>query len=452
MAGMFGPTTGNRGHQLVLLAADVLVALAAGAAAAWIRFPSHLVRDSLREITGHPWFLVWVVGALVALATTFDLYRPTNWRTADRLIVRLIALALTFPIAIALGVYGVPSWRFGRGLLALTVLFTVLGVGTVRLLWRRQASRLNPPNAVVIGRGPIVESLEQELANTPAPPFQIVRSVEHLPSGGDGASPPDILAEAEVVIVAQLADSETWDRLAELNFSGITVLDAAGAFAQLTGRIPVRQVDARWFIASGDFSTLASSAFHHVQRLLDLTGASLLLLLGSPLLAAAALMVLLTSGRPILYRQVRLGRFRRPFVLYKLRTMQHNAEPDGPRFATDRDRRVLPVGRLLRRWRIDEMPQLLNVIKGDMSLVGPRPERPEVAEELERIIPFYGFRYSVRPGITGWAQVNHNYCVWPEDHILKLEYDLYSLRHYGAGLYGLVLLRTLGALVFHPGR
>jgi len=452
MAGMFGPTTGNRGHQMLLLTADVLVTLAAGTLAAWIRFPSHLVRESLREITGHPWFLVWTVCWLVALATTFDLYRPVNWRTTDRLLVRLFALALTFPVVIALGVYGVPSWRFGRGLLVLTVAFTVTGVGAVRFLWRRQAARLMPPNAVLIGKGPIIQDLEKELARSPAPPFQIIRRVDRLPGEDDGEDPRKILEGAGVVIVGQLADSDTWDRLAELNFSGITVLDAAGAFAQLTGRIPVRQVDARWFIASGDFSTLAGSAFHHVQRLLDLAGAVVLLVLGCPLLGLAAIGIMVTSGRPVFYRQVRLGRFRRPFVLYKLRTMQRNAEPDGPRFATDRDSRVLPVGRMLRRWRIDEMPQLLNVIKGDMSLVGPRPERPEVAEELERIIPFYGFRYSVRPGITGWAQVNHNYCAWPEDHILKLEYDLYSLRHYGATLYGLVLLRTLGALVFRPGR
>lgn len=449
---MFGPTSGNRTHRLVLAIADALVVLAAGVAAAWIRFPSHLFGDSLREITAHPWFVVAVIGAVWALSTTFDLYRPEAWPTLDRLLVRLLALAITLPVAIALGVYSVPSWRFGRGLLALTVLFTVAGSAAVRMVWRARARHWTPRPAVLIGHGPVVESLGEELEHHPAPPFEIVTRLDGLP---DGSGPEEVraaLGGAELVIVAQLADPGTWDRLAELNFSGITVMDAPGAFAQLTGRIPVRQVDARWFIATGDFTSVSTSAFHHVQRFLDLVGASVLLAASLPVLGLAALAILLTSGRPVFYRQERLGRFRKPFTLLKLRTMARDAEKDGPRFAASNDHRVLPVGRLLRRWRIDEIPQLLNVLRGDMSLVGPRPERPEVAQELERIIPFYAFRYSVRPGITGWAQVNHNYCVWPEDHALKLEYDLYSLRHHGPGLYALVLLRTFGALVFRPGR
>ncbi len=449
---MFGPTSANRGHRLFLAGADALAVVGAGILAAWIRFPSHLFSESIREIVAHPWFVISVIGAVWALSTTFDLYRPEAWPTLDRLMVRLAALAVTLPVAIALFVYAVPPWRFGRGLLVLTVLLTLAGSALVRMYWRARAVHWVPRPAVVIGHGPVVESLSEELEHHPAPPFRIVRRLEELPEDTDPESVRSALGGAELVIVAQLADPETWDRLAALNFSGTTVIDAPGAFAQLTGRIPIRQVDARWFIASGDFTAVSTSAFHHVQRFLDLVGASLLLLLALPVFTAAALAVLLTSGRPILYRQERLGRFRRPFTLFKLRTMSRDAEKDGPRFAASNDSRVLPVGRFCRRWRIDEIPQLLNVIRGEMSLVGPRPERPEVARELERLIPFYAFRYSVRPGITGWAQVNHNYCVWPEDHALKLEYDLYSLRHHGPGLYALVLLRTLGALVFRPGR
>jgi lipopolysaccharide/colanic/teichoic acid biosynthesis glycosyltransferase len=160
----------------------------------------------------------------------------------------------------------------------------------------------------------------------------------------------------------------------------------------------------------------------------------------------------LAYGRPVFYRQERLGQFKRRFQLMKLRTMLVDAEPNGPEFASPRDDRVHLLGRIFRRWRVDELPQLINVLRGEMSLVGPRPERPEVAAELERKIPFFAFRYSVKPGITGWAQVNLPYCAETNEHQVKLEFDLYSLRHHGPGMYMLVLLRTLGALVLRPGR
>ncbi len=223
-------------------------------------------------------------------------------------------------------------------------------------------------------------------------------------------------------------------------------------FAELTGRVPVEGVDPRWFLASGDFSALATSSWHGIQRGLDLLLATILFLLSLPLLVLGILFVLGTSGLPIFYRQRRLGLHRRPFTLLKLRTMRRDAEADGPRLAAPADERAIPGGRFLRRWRLDELPQLLNVLAGHMSLVGPRPERPELAEELERQLPYWRFRYSVRPGLTGWAQINIPYVDNDADQISKLEYDLFSLRNIGPSMYLLVLVRTVGALVFRPGQ
>lgn len=442
----------RRLRVFLLAGADAGLVLLAGTAAAWIRFNQAMFVEMLHELASHPGFILWVVGSLWALATTFDLYRPEAWRTRDELLLRLAALAFTFPVLIALGVYAVPGWRFGRGLLALTVLFTEVGVGILRGTVLLPISRSKAPSALVIGSNPIVESLRAELETHPFPPFRIGK---HLPElqPEDEAAPRVIDTDGiELIVVAQSADEGTFDRLATLNFSGTTVVDAATAYASLTGRIPIRHVDARWFIATGDFSNIAGTPFHRIQRVLDLIGALLLMVLTSPVLLLAAALVLVVGGRPVVYRQTRLGRFRKPFVLYKLRTMRVDAEPNGPMFAEKNDRRLLPFGRFLRRWRIDELPQLWNVLKGEMSLVGPRPERPEIAARLESTIPFYGFRYSVRPGITGWAQVNLPYCAATNDHMEKLEYDLYSLRHHGLMLYGLVILRSLGALVFRPGR
>ena len=421
-----------------------------GLVAAWIRFGSALFPQELGLILDHPGFIAYAILAQLGLAMSFDLYRPESWRSRDYLLARMAAFGISLAIALALGTYFVLPWRFGRGLLALTLLVTLPLETIMRLLWFEVSSRSPSRRAVVIGTGPIVSELEAALADRPAPPFRIVR---HLPvPNGTGKAEliADGLADADLVIVAQITDDSTADRLAALNFGGTTVVDSAGAFAALTGRIPVRQVDSRWFIATGDFSSLATSGFHRVQRFLDLLVATVLLILTTPLLLLAALGIILTNGRPILYAQQRLGRFAKPFTLYKLRTMRRIAEENGPQFSDDNDKRVFSVGRFLRRWRIDELPQLVNVLRGDMSLVGPRPERPELAKRLETEIPFYAFRYSVRPGLTGWAQVHYPYCAEPEEHLVKLEFDLYSLRHHGPVLYAIVLVRTLGALVFPP--
>jgi lipopolysaccharide/colanic/teichoic acid biosynthesis glycosyltransferase len=436
--------------QALLAAMDAAALLAGGFIATWIRFGGWVLPQELGRILDHPGFIAYAVLAQLALAITFDLYRPETWRSRDFLLARMAALSVSLAIALVLGTYLSLPWRFGRGLLVLTLLIAMPIETMLRFLWYEISTRSSARRAVVIGTGPIVSALEEVLADRPSPPFQIVRHLP-TPNGHDGSRlTRRDFDDVDLVIVAQLDDDPTADRLAALNFRGTTVVDAAGAYAALTGRIPVRQVDSRWFIATGDFSSLATTTFHHVQRLLDIATASVLLILASPLLLLAAIGILLNDGRPVLYRQQRLGRFARPFTLYKLRTMRRGAERDGPRFASDHDQRAFAVGRVLRRWRIDELPQLFNVLRGEMSLVGPRPERPELAERLENEIPFYAFRYSVRPGITGWAQVQFPYCSEPEEHLVKLEFDLYSLRHHGPAMYLIVLLRTLGALVFPP--
>ena len=414
--------------RILLAESDALILIASGFLAAWFRFGD--------------------AGFNQELDTTFDLYRPSSWRTPDYILARISAMALTMAIALVVGVYFVEPWRFGRGLLALTLIISVPLQALLRYFWLKLAARPRARTAIVIGDGPIVGALRKELSDRPNPPFMIAR---HLPAPANGAGDP--LDNVDLIIVAHLADGDpTIDHLAALNFHGTTVVDAAGAYASLTGRIPVHQVDSRWFIATGDFSSIATTPFHYLQRFFDLFTATALLIVTAPVLFAAALSVLGTSGLPILYRQERLGLFGKPFALFKLRTMRNSARDRGPTFAQENDARVFPVGRWLRRWRIDELPQLVNVLRGEMSLVGPRPERPDVAARFEKKIPFYAFRYSVRPGLTGWAQIHLPYCARTEDHMTKLEFDLYAVRHHGSAMYAIVLLRTLGALVFRPGR
>jgi lipopolysaccharide/colanic/teichoic acid biosynthesis glycosyltransferase len=442
----------RRGLSTLFAVCDATILLLAAVAAVRIRFGPDFFADQLQIVIEHPGFAAYAIVGLWFLGTTFELYRPAVWRTLDALVVRILALAVIFPTALVLGVYLVPEWRFGRGLLVLTLVIAVPSLALVRMLWFAWGRRPPARRALLIGDGPIVAALLQELEHRPWPPF----AIDQRWAGTDAMNQPEDLSaavdRADLVIVASLAEPDLMARLAALNFRGTQVIDAAGAYAELTGRIPVRQVDSRWFIATGDFAAVATSPFHTVQRGLDLVLAMSILVATSPVLLLAAVAVAATSGFPVLYRQKRLGRFGREFTLVKLRTMSRNAEQEGPAFTEKGDDRVLPVGRLLRRWRIDELPQLLNVLCGDMSLVGPRPERLDVSLELERQIPFYAFRYSVRPGVTGWAQVNLPYCSDLEDHVTKLEHDLWAIRHHGPAMYALVAVRTLGALVFKPGQ
>jgi len=186
-------------------------------------------------------------------------------------------------------------------------------------------------------------------------------------------------------------------------------------------------------------------------RLGDCAIALAILLLTAPVMAATALAVRLTSPGPVLYRQVRVGLAGRPFVLLKFRSMRVDAEANGPAWAAAQDPRITAVGHLIRRMRIDELPQLINVLAGEMSIVGPRPERPHFVAQLDAAIPYHAERTRVKPGITGWAQVNYPYGASIEDSRQKLSYDLYYVKHRSLRLDFQILLATVRVILFQEG-
>jgi lipopolysaccharide/colanic/teichoic acid biosynthesis glycosyltransferase len=224
---------------------------------------------------------------------------------------------------------------------------------------------------------------------------------------------------------------------------GCRLRSEADFHEDLLSAVPVMHVPPEWMLAKGlDTSNHLAEA---MKRLTDIALAVTLLVVSAPLhlLAIAALKL---QGGPLFYSQVRVGRHGRPFWILKLRTMRTDAEEDGSaQWASPDDGRATPLGRLLRRTRIDELPQLLNILFGDMSFVGPRPERPEFVEELEKAIPFYSWRHVVRPGLTGWAQINYPYGSSVEDARRKLEYDLFYIRHYSVLTDLSIALRTVTA-------
>jgi sugar transferase (PEP-CTERM system associated) len=241
------------------------------------------------------------------------------------------------------------------------------------------------------------------------------------------------------------------EKLLEMKLDGVTFDHLPSVYEEYTGKIAVENLRPSWLIFSAGFKksrTLAAA-----KRTLDICVALLGLIVGAPLLALLALAVRLTSPGPVLYHQRRVGLRGHIFMVHKFRTMREDAEAEtGPVWASKSgDPRVTPIGRFLRRTRLDELPQLWNVLIGEMSFVGPRPERPEFVADLTRVIPYYGQRHIVRPGLTGWAQVRYTYGASQEDALQKLQYDLYYIKNLSVGLDLYIMFETIKTVVLRRG-
>lgn len=238
--------------------------------------------------------------------------------------------------------------------------------------------------------------------------------------------------------------------LLDCKLQGIRVIDLATHFEQLLGQIHLEAVSAGWLIFGDGFKQgLVRSV---VKRLFDILGSGILLLLSSPVMLVTALLIFIESGRPIFYRQERVGLNGDVFDVIKFRSMRQDAEKDGtPRWAGAGDTRVTRVGKIIRKMRIDELPQLFCVLKGDMSLVGPRPERPYFVERLTLDIPYYALRHGIKPGLTGWAQVRYHYGASIKDAEQKLQYDLYYVKNHSWFLDLIILFETVGVVLTGKG-
>ena len=238
--------------------------------------------------------------------------------------------------------------------------------------------------------------------------------------------------------------------LLECKLKGVRVVDIATHFERTLGQIRLESLSAGWLIFGDGFGSGWFRAL--VKRLFDIVCAAALLLLTLPVMAITALLIVLEDGFPVLYSQERVGLNGRLFNVVKFRSMYSDAEKDGrPRWASASDERVTRVGRVIRKLRIDELPQLFSVLSGTMSLVGPRPERPFFVDQLTQEIPYYAVRHSVKPGVTGWAQVRYQYGASVEDSAEKLQYDLYYVKNHSLFLDVLVLFETVGVVLMRKG-
>ena len=257
------------------------------------------------------------------------------------------------------------------------------------------------------------------------------------------------------IILAEKASSlgtELLERLVHAQFQETRVYTLESFYETQWRYLPLGIIDPFWPLQSG-FQLARTSPYHYLKRLFDVVASAIALIISAPLFVLTPLLIWIEDGSPIFYRQERVGRDGRRFILFKFRTMHRRSDDaDEDIYTRKDDRRVTSVGRWLRKLRLDELPQLWNALKGDISLIGPRPEWSKCAERYEQTIPFYHFRHLVKPGITGWAQVNYPYGESDEDAVEKLKYDLYYIRHYSLKLDAMIVLKTLYTMLFGKGR
>ena len=317
----------------------------------------------------------------------------------------------------------------------------VLGTGPEALAVETSLEVNNPPGLEVAGFYPLAKIPARSIATSRivSSHLTLEETVKHL--GID---------EIIVAVREQRGGVLPLRALLECRLSGIQVTDLPRFFERVHGRVPIDSLKASWLIYGKGFRQTWMRNF--VKRGFDIAVVAVLLPISLPIMVVMAFMISLDGGTPIIYRQERIGSRGQKFTLLKFRSMSKDAEKDGQAFwESVNDSRVTAVGRFMRRTRIDELPQLINVLKGEMSFVGPRPERPTFVATLAEKIPFYAVRHSVKPGLTGWAQVRYTYGGNIEESVKKLEFDLYYVKNHSLLLDLLILLKTVRVVMLGEG-
>jgi sugar transferase (PEP-CTERM system associated) len=416
--------------------------------------------------------LLWrasLIAAVLQLALHYcDLYDLRTLSDRRNLVVGLIQALGGASLILAVLYYWIPSLIIGRGVFVAASVFVILLVAGWRLAFEWFALRVGPAERLlIVGTGRAAVSLAKELFDhrqelgvelvgfIDADPKLVGTSLINPGVVGTIADIPSIVRERKVDrVVVSLADARgklPMDGLLSMKLTdGVQFDHLASVYEEYTGKIAVENLRPSWLIFSQGFRKSHIVAL--TKRALDVFAALCGLVILAPILCLVAIAVRLTSPGPALYTQRRVGHNGRVFVIHKFRSMRADAEAKtGAVWSVENDPRVTPIGRILRRTRLDEVPQLWNVLVGDMSLVGPRPERPEFVAELTTTIPFYGQRHVVQPGLTGWAQVRHSYGSTIDDALQKLQYDLFYIKHMSIAFDLFIWLETLKTVLVRRG-
>jgi len=446
-----------------LLISELVLISAAFIMAAYLALPvdatPYLLYDGgLRNI-------VLVLLTMLLVLYFHDLYTEVYVKSVVVLMHQLCVVLGSVFVMQGLFSYLDPSLRMPLRVMLVGSALSLVGMFGWRLFFSAYALQvMGRERLLLVGDSPLLDLIAVHIDAHPEQALQISGYLDDRTAAGTTRGAAKVLgglSQLRSVVLATepnrivIGLSERRNRvpvseLLELRFSGHPIEEVATTFERVCGRVSVKDLRPSQLIYSGELGPRRKNLFY--QSIFNLLGAAAAVLVSFPIMLLAALAVRLTSPGPVLYRQVRVGMDGALFTLYKFRSMRADAEAaTGAVWASKDDPRVTPVGRFMRKTRIDELPQFLNVLRGEMSIVGPRPERPEFVKVLSEKIPYYPQRHCVRPGITGWAQINYKYGDTLEDTITKLEYDLYYIKNMAFSLDTYIIFHTAKAMLLSRG-
>lgn len=451
-------------RRTLLILGDFIVSVIALAAALiiwatlsdeWFGFSIAFFRERVAF-----WFYLLPVAWILLLVEVYDVHRSANLQATIQGVTSAAGLGLLLYMVVYFASSN-PLPRVG------VAVFLVISYG-LTLLWRISYIRVFTKTeflrrVLLIGAGNAGQTILDVLNEIKPPPFNLVGIIDDDPkklhsivggyqviAGSDQLL--DIIEKERIteIIVAISGEMKggTFQILLDAQQAGVEITRMPVGYEQLLNRVPIKILEADWILRSFVDQFRINRFYTINKRLMDILGGLFGVLILGIILPFVSLAILVDDGFPVFYSQTRLGRGSKPFQIIKFRTMRKDAEVEGqPLLAKEDDERATWAGRILRKTHIDEIPQFINVLRGEMSLVGPRSERPSLVEHYHRRIPFYRARLLVKPGLTGWAQVNYGYAGTIEETIVKLEYDLYYIKHRTIILDFITILRTPGTML-----
>ncbi|MFC5578024.1 TIGR03013 family XrtA/PEP-CTERM system glycosyltransferase [Lysobacter niabensis] len=449
---------------LLLWLGETALLMLAVLSAAWVRFVGD-PGSFFSFFASAPARAVVFAATITVSMVAFGLYQVHVRHSRTEFFVRLVFSFAFGGVALLVLYYLVPRTYIGRGVLAMALVIGFLGVAMLRLIVDRVfKTDVFRRRVLVFGAGENADLINSRLRRRAdrqsfvvvgflPVPDQPVHVSEKLLLNTD-FSLSEIAEWLQVFEIVVAPDERRgalpMEEMLKCAQRGITVTDLSTFFEREAGMIKLNVVDPSWLAFSGGFDHSLPRRLS--KRFFDLTAACALLLVAWPFMLVVAVCIALESRGPILYRQTRIGENGRSFELIKFRSMRVDAEADGvARWASQDDDRTTRVGRIIRLSRLDELPQLFNILRGDMSFVGPRPERPQFVDMLSQEVRYYNVRHCVKPGLTGWAQLRYPYGASVRDAEEKLTFDLFYVKNHGLVFDLMILLQTVEVVLFHRG-